>query len=48
MFDIYQSPAALLEWQIEYYTRRLQEARNVKERAFIRRELFNLKRKANA
>jgi hypothetical protein len=37
-------PADFRAWQIDHYSRRLNDARTIEERSFIRRELFNLKK----
>lgn len=39
------SPIELLAFQIQHYTKRLSEARTTEERAFLRKELYNLKKR---
>jgi hypothetical protein len=40
-------PYEFRDWQIEYYTRRLCEARSTEEKSFLRSQLYHLKKTAN-
>jgi hypothetical protein len=37
-------PIEFRAWQIQHYSQRLSEAKTTEEKAFLRRELFNLKK----
>jgi hypothetical protein len=42
------SPYEFLQFQIAHYTKRLSDATTTEEKAFVRRELYNLKKRNNA